>query len=120
MADSKVNNTSSSLLNVVPYSTGVHYKALTVPDANYTISCIPTAIGNVIGYWDNNGYPALVGVASSGPYGGAHMTTGVGYYYEDTLPDKYVIVHDAWTSTPTDYYLKWDSSYNDFISKIVP
>ncbi len=168
--------------NISPLSTGVHYKVLLgVPDANYTDSCIPTAIGNIIGYWDTHGYPnliispksitnaineinsnlisecgnntsnsaipdatqnycrstsryparftvtnlwnptfgtymsqitynrpTLVGFASNGPYGGAHMTTGVGYYYDDAFPnEKYIYVHDAWPSTSIDYMVLW-------------
>ena len=39
----------------------VHYKLISgVPDSDYYISCIPTAIGNVIGYWDTHGYPNLI------------------------------------------------------------
>lgn len=180
---------------VIPLATGVHYKILTgVPDASYTISCIPTAIGNVIGYWDTHGYPnlisssktiynaisevngnliaacgnntsnsaipaatqaycrasgrypnnftvtnmwnpsyssfksqissgnpALVGFASGNSYyGGAHMTAGMGYYYDDAFPnEKYIYVHDAWSTTAADYMVLW-SSYNDFMAKIVP
>jgi hypothetical protein len=169
----------------------VHYKLISgVPDANYTISCIPTAIGNVIGYWDTHGYPnlivspatiytaiaeinerlidacgnnrtnsaipaatqgyckarypnnftvtnhwnpaystyttqinynrpTLVGFASDGPYVDPHMTAGVGYYWQDQVPEKYVIVHDAWLPAD-DHYQLWDSDYNDFIAKIIP
>jgi hypothetical protein len=175
-------------------NSGEHYKLLSgVPDANYTIRCIPTAIGNIIGYWDTHGYPnliispntiysaitevnnnliikcgnnvtndaipdatrwycraagrypnrfnvtniwnpsyaqyksqidnnrpALVGFTSAGPYSGAHMTAGVGYYYDDWFPQyKYVYVHDAWSSTPVNYFVLW-GSYNDFIATIIP
>jgi hypothetical protein len=170
----------------------VHYKLISgVPDTDYYISCIPTAIGNVIGYWDSHGYPNLIifpvqiwtcihdisdwmiafygsnttnaaipgatqtycraqypqnftvtniwnpafstytsqiannrptllGFAAGGPYGPdeGHMTTGVGYYYEDGEPYKYTIVHDAWEPND-DHYVAW-GSYNDFMAKIIP
>lgn len=179
--------------SITPLGTDVHYKAISgVPDYAWTYGCIPTAIANVIGYWDSHGYsnlvtglvismideinnrliaiagnnatnsaipgatqgycrasgrypsnftvtniwspsysqmqveidanrPCLVGFGSSGPYGATHMTAGVGYYYDDAFPsEKYVIVHDAWGSTPVDCQRLWSSSYNDFIAKIVP
>ena len=44
-----------------PQGTGVHTKIISgVPDYPYTFSCIPTAIGNVLGYWDSHGYPNLM------------------------------------------------------------
>lgn len=192
--DKSISTYSLNNTQITPLSTGVHSKILSgVPDANYTTSCIPTAIGNVIGYWDTHGYsnlivspntiynaiaeintnliaacgsntnnagiptatqnycrsagrypnnftvtnvtnpsystfttqitnnrPTLVGFASGGPYVGAHMTAGVGYYYDDAFPnEKYIYVHDAWSSTSVNYFVLW-GSYNDFISKIVP
>ncbi len=37
------------------------YKLISgVPDSPYYISCIPTAIGNAIGYWDTHGYSNLI------------------------------------------------------------
>lgn len=47
------------------------------------------------------------------------MTVGIGYYYEIVSPDRYVYVHDAWATTPVDYFVMW-SSYNDFITKVNP
>jgi hypothetical protein len=39
----------------------VHYKLISgVPDASWYIKCIPTALGNVIGYWDTHGYSNLI------------------------------------------------------------
>lgn len=191
-----IDENAINTAEISPLATGVHSKILTgVPDASYTISCIPTAIGNVIGYWDTHGYsnlisasntiydainevnsnliavcgnnttnsaiptatqnyckasgrypnnftvtnvwspsyssfssqidysrPALIGFASGNNYynGGAHMTAGMGYYYDDAFPnEKYIYVHDAWSSTPTNYMVLW-SSYNDFMAKIVP
>lgn len=37
------------------------YKVISgVPNYPYTASCIPTAIGNILGYWDSHGYPNLM------------------------------------------------------------
>jgi hypothetical protein len=185
LAASDSTNSGGAILSV-------HYKLISgVPDADYYISCIPTALGNVIGYWDTHGYsnlivspndiydaiseindrlidavgnntsnsgippamegycharypsnfdvtniwspaystytyqigcnrPTLVGFGPGSPYGsGGHMTTGVGYYWQDYIEDKYTIVHDAWDPAD-DCYQLWDSDYNDFIAKIIP
>lgn len=37
------------------------YKLISgVPNYDYHESCIPTAIGNILGYWDSHGYPNLM------------------------------------------------------------
>lgn len=157
-----------------------------VPDYNNTYGCIPTAIGNVLGYWDSHGYPnlvtgtsaqlistirawmnnpsanseiptavhgychtvqrypqnftatnvwnptfsmfrseidsghpTLVGFSSAGYYGAAHMTTGVGYFYDMSSTNRYIYVHDGWTTTSVDFYVQWTTA-NDFICRIVP
>ncbi len=180
-------NEPSSITGV--YSGDYAYSIIAgVPDYDWYIGCIPTAIGNVIGYWDSHGYPNLMtgtsssmisevanympnyqansfiptgvhsychkagrypnnftatniwnpsysnyiyqinagqptlvgfGGGTSDPYGGGHMTAGVGYLIYYPLSQKYVIVHDAWSSTSTDYSVLW-GTYNDFICTITP
>jgi len=185
------NDTALSVAagGVTPKGSGVVYRYISgVPDYQQVISCIPTAIGIVVGYWDAHGYPdlfsdsysamitaisnlmdsqngghtsnnnipygaetychqtypndfdctniwgpafgqvaseilasrpCLVGFASgSGYFGSTHMTACVGYYYETTETDRYIIIHDG-TYGNGDIYTLW-GSYNDFMAKIVP
>ncbi|MCZ0754698.1 hypothetical protein M4I42_03800, partial [Anoxybacillus sp. J5B_2022] len=57
------------------------------------------------------------------PVWGDHAMTGVGYeeYYDTDKLTWYrqIILHDTWSNTPTDYWIKW-SSYFDYVIKVQP
>jgi hypothetical protein len=63
VTEAGADNDGNGNISVIaaPLSNMVHYKLINgVPDTDYYISCIPTAIGNVIGYWDAHGFPDLI------------------------------------------------------------
>ncbi|MFC5775517.1 C39 family peptidase [Ectobacillus antri] len=70
----------------------------------------------------NAGRPDWVTTANH-PVWGDHAMTGVGYeeYYNtsDFTWYRQVILHDTWSSTPVDYWIKW-TSYFDYVIKVQP
>lgn len=112
------NNTTNS---AIPGATEGYCRVYGRYPYNFTVTNISAPSYSQMQTEIDAGRPCLVGFGASGPYGGGHMTAGVGYYYDNAFPnDKYVIVHDAWSTTPVDCQRLWSSSYNDFIAKIVP
>lgn len=111
------NTGGTSVSNMVSgmksYITGKGYSA-TVTSYTGTFSRHVTEI--------KAGYPSWV-TTENHPVWGDHAMTGVGYEeYYDTNALKWnrqLILHDTWSDTPKDYWVKW-SSYFDYIIKVRP
>ena len=61
------------------------------------------------------GRPFIYG-SQENPWGYGHYVVVVGYQ------GSFIIVHDNWWSTPTDYFVNWDSlgHHNDMMSTLIP
>ena len=90
-----------------------------VPDYPNTVSCIPTAIGNVIGYWDSHGYPNLVTTSTSSFISeiSSYMTSNTANTYIPTAVHTYCHQSGRYPNNFTATNI-WSPTYAQFRAEI--